>query len=113
MTITAKPLITSGFAQDSATTEYLTPANTKTIIDKFTATNTDSGAVTITIYVVPSGSVAADSNKIISALSVSAGATADITELKNHVLSAGEFISVLAGSASKMVIRASGREVAS
>lgn len=113
MTITARPLISAKYALDSDNVEYTAPANTRAIIDKFTATNTDSGAVTISVYIIPSGSVLDTSNIIIKTLSVSAGATDDITELKNHSLNAGDAISVIASVASKMVIRASGREVAS
>lgn len=111
MAVTAKNLINSKYAADSATTEYTAPASTRTIIDKFTATNITGGAVTLTVYLVPSGGSAGDSNKVISALSIAAGATDDIEELKNQILATGDFISVLAGAATSIVIRASGREV--
>lgn len=111
MTVTAKCLLEAKYASDSATTEYTAPLNTKAIIDKFTATNVDSGAVTITVYIVPSGGTATDSNMIIKAYSISAGATQDFSSLQNQILNTGDFISILASVASKMVIRISGREV--
>ena len=111
MTVTAKCLLEAKFAASSATTEYTAPASTKTIIDKFTATNTDSGAVTITIYIVPSGSSATDSNMIVKTYSIAAATTHDFSELQNQILNTGDFISVLASTASKMTIRISGREI--
>lgn len=111
MTVTAKCLLEAKFASDSATTEYTAPLNTKAIIDKFTATNTDSGAVTITIYIVPSGGSASDSNMIVKTKSISAAETFDFSVLQNQILNTGDFIRVVASVASKMVIRISGREV--
>lgn len=111
MSVEAKTLIPSKYAADSASGEYTVPAGKRTIIDKFTATNTDSGAVTVTVHLVPDGGSTGNSNMIIKAKSVAAGATEDLTALQNQILSAGDAIVVLAGSASKMVIRASGREV--
>lgn len=110
--VTAKVLINSRYAGSSATTEYTCPTSTRTIIDKFTATNTDSGALTITVYIVPSGGSATGSNTITKAYSISAGATVSLSEMQNQILAAGDFVSVLASSASKVVIRMSGREIA-
>jgi hypothetical protein len=111
MTVTAKALIQAKYAADSATTEYTTPANTRTIIDKFTATNTDSSARTLSVHIVASGGTASASNLITSALSIAIGASVDVPEMKNQILNAGDFISVLASVATKVVIRGSGREV--
>lgn len=43
MTVTAKPLIGAKQAEAAQTAQYTAPAGVRTIIDKFTATNT-SGA---------------------------------------------------------------------
>lgn len=110
MTITAKCLIESKFAANSDHTEY--PAFTgHTIIDKFTATNTDGSSQTISVNIIPSGGSVGASNLITSALSITAGASVDLPELKNHILNPGDVISCVASIASKVVIRASGREV--
>lgn len=111
MTVTAKTLINAKYAGNSLTTEYTTPANTRTIIDKLTATNTDSGAQTVDIHLVPTGNSATAANKIIQEVSIASKATRDFTELQNQILSAGDFISIVASVASKVVIRGSGREV--
>lgn len=111
MTVTAKNLIEAKFAQNTDHTEYTAPANTHTIIDKFTATNIDTGAQTISINLVPSGGAVGASNLIIDGKSLSGGVTWDFTEMVSQILNTGDSISVLASAASKMVIRSSGREV--
>ncbi len=111
MSVTNKTLIDAKYAANSLTTEYTTPALTTTIIDKFTATNTDSSARTIDVHLVPSGGSADATNKVTAALSIGIGASVDVPEMKNHVLETGDFISVVASVASKVVIRASGREI--
>lgn len=111
MSITAKALINAKYAASSVQAEYTAPSSTKTIIDKFTATNSDASARTVTIHIVPSGETEGDSNAIMRATSIAAGATQDFTEIKNQILNPGDFISVVASVADKVVIRASGREV--
>lgn len=111
MTVTAKTLIQSKYAPNTQTTQYTTPVNTRTIIDKFTATNTDTTDQTISIHIVPSSGSATAENKIISAVEIAQDECRDFPELQNHILSAGDFISVVASVASKIVIRSGGREV--
>lgn len=111
MTITAKALIQSKQAAAAATTEYTTPASTKAVIHRFTATNTTAGVLTLTVYIVPNGSAAAASNMVVSALSIGANTTADVSQIQDHVLDAGDFISVVASAATSITIRASGREI--
>ena len=103
-------LVPSVYALNSQTTMYAVPAGTTTIIDKFTATNNDSGAHTLSVNLVPSGSSAGATNLIIDAISVGASTCLDITELQNQILAAGDIISVVASSSSNIVIRASGRQ---
>ena len=110
MAVTAMPLIDAKYAVDSTTTEYTVPTGKRTIIDKFTATNVDGSSRTISVYLIPSGDTASASNQIIKDLSISAGATDDIEELKNQVLATGDKIAVSASAASVVTIRVSGRE---
>lgn len=110
MTVTAKALIESAYAANSQTTQYTAPTGCRTIIDKLTASNNTAGAVTFAVNLVPSGGAAGASNLIYSA-SIAANTVAEITASEGHVLEAGDFISTLAGAASSIVIRASGREV--
>jgi hypothetical protein len=108
--VAAKALIQSKYASTSVTTEYTAPVSTRTIIDKFTGTNTDVGAQTLTVHLVPSGGTATAANLIATA-SLAAGATYNFSsELQNHILSTGDFVAVYASTPSKIVIRMSGRE---
>lgn len=111
MTVTAKALIQSKQAANSATTEYTCPADTKAVIHRFTATNTTGGAVTLTIYIVPNGGSAGATNKVLSALSIAANTTTDITQIQDHVLDESDFIAVEASAATSITIRCSGREI--
>jgi hypothetical protein len=110
MTVTAKPLITSKQAANAETTEYTAPAGTRTIIDKFTGHNATGGAVILTVKLVPQGGTAGTEH-IVAVKSIAAGDTYTFPEVVGHVLETGGFISVIAGAATSINIRASGREV--
>lgn len=111
MTITAKCLYEAAFAPNSETTIYTTAPATKALIDKFTGTNTTGSSATLTVKIVPSGGSAGANNTIVSAKALAAGETYGFPELIGQTLNAGDFLSVLAGTASAITIRASGREV--
>lgn len=103
-------LIESKFCLDTQTIEYTTiGTNAKTIIDKFTATNVTAAAATITVNIVPSGGTADNSNKITSVKSLAANESYTFPELIGHVLNEGVTISVIASTATSIVIRSSGR----
>lgn len=110
MTVTARPLFTSKYAENAETTQYTCPTSTRTIVDKFTAFNGTAGAVTLTVRLVGSGGTAGASNATVSK-SLAAGETYTFPEIVGHVLEAGGFISTLASAATSLVIRSSGREV--
>lgn len=110
MTIVAKCLIETQVAPIAETSLYPAPANTRTIIDKLSATNTTAGALTITIKLVPAGQVAGVAYEVSHAASIAAGQSYTFPEVIGHVLASGDFISVIA-SAAGINIRASGREV--
>ena len=110
MTVVSKPLVTSKYAENSQTTQYTAAAATRTILDKFTAYNGTSSSVAITINIVANGGSASASN-VIAYKSITPSETYTFPEIVGHVLEPGGFVSTLAGSASALVIRASGREV--
>ncbi len=103
-------LIQSAPASTSQSTTYISPALTKTIIDKFTATNNDSSAHTLSVNLVPSGGTAGAANLVISSISVNSATCLEITAIEGHVLEPGDFISTIASSANNIVIRSSGRQ---
>lgn len=110
MNVQAKCIIQPRFAPDQVGEVY-SAIGKHTIIDKFTATNTDGNSRTLTVHLVPAGGTPGDSNRITSALTIAAGASVDLPEMKSHTLNPGDFIAARADVAGVVVIRASGREV--
>ena len=111
MAVTVTPLISAKLAEDAQTTQY-TAVSCTTIIDKFTGTNTTVANVTISVNIVPNGGTAGGTNLIVDTRTIAPNETYTFPELVGHVVPPGGFISTIAGTASAIVIRASGREIA-
>jgi len=110
MTVTVKVLIPAKTAENTQTTQY-TATGVSAIIDKFTATNYSAATATISVNLVnPSGSSGND-NLLVKTKSLQPSETYTFPELVTHVLAPGGFISTIAGTATAINIRASGREV--
>jgi hypothetical protein len=110
MTVTIKVLIPAKQAENAQTTQY-TATNCKTIIDKFTATNTTAGNVAISVNLVTSGGSAGVTNLIVDSRSLAPDETYTFPELVGQALEPSGFISTLAGAATSLTIRANGREI--
>ena len=110
MTVTTKVLIPAKIAEATQTTQY-TATGVSTIIDKFTATNYSAAAATISVNLVTAADTAGNQNLIVKTKTLQASETYTFPELVGQVLSPGAFISTIAGTASAINIRASGREV--
>ena len=110
MAITVKNLIPSQIAAAAQTTLY-TATNVTTIIDKFTATNYSGAAATISVNLVASGDTAGNQNLITKTKTLQPAEVYTFPELVGQVLPVSGFISVLAGTAASITVRASGREV--
>lgn len=110
MTVTVVNIIPRKQAENSQTTQY-TAVNCTTIIDKFTATNTTAGNVTLSVNLVPSAGAAATSNLVIQARAIAPGETFTFPGLVGQVLKPGDFISTIASAATSLTISASGREI--
>lgn len=111
MSVQAKSLFSPLQAQNVETTQYTAPAGVRTILDKFTGTNTTAAPATLTIKIVQSGGAVGAANTIVSAKTLAAGECYTFPEIVGHVLNPGDFLSTLAGTAAAITIRASGREV--
>jgi hypothetical protein len=112
MTVTAKVLIPAKIAENAQTTQY-TASNVTTIIDKFTATNYSGSAATLSINLVTTAGTAGNSNLITKTKTLQAGEVYTFPEIVGQILGSGDFISTLAGTATAINIRASGREITS
>ena len=112
MTVTVKVLIPAKIAENSQTTQY-TANNVTTIIDKFTATNYSASSATISVNLVTTADTAGNQNLIVKTKTLQPSETYTFPELVGAALRAGDFISTIAGAASAINIRASGREITS
>jgi len=111
MTVTAKNLVPAKTAEATQTTQYTVPNTVTTIIDKFTATNYSGSAATISVNLVTEGETAANKNIITKTKSLAASEVYTFPELVGQILPSGGFISTIAGTASAVNIRVSGREI--
>jgi hypothetical protein len=110
MTITVKVMIPAKTAENTQVTQY-TATGVTAIIDKFTATNYSAAAATISVNLVTSADTAGNQNLITKTKTLQPSEVYTFPELVGQVLSPGAFISTIAGTASAINIRASGREV--
>ena len=110
MAVNVKVLIPAKIAENVQTTQYVA-TNVSTIIDKFTATNYSASAATLSVNLVTQFDSAGNQNLIIKAKTLLPSETYTFPELVGHVLQPGGFISTIAGTASAINIRSSGREV--
>lgn len=110
MTVTVKVLIPAKVAESSQTTQY-TANGVTALIDKFTATNYDSVARTISVNLVTSADSAGNQNLIVKTRTLQAGETYTFPEIVGAAIASGGFISTIASAATAVNIRASGREI--
>jgi vancomycin resistance protein YoaR len=111
MAVTTKVLIPAKTAENTQTTQY-TATNVTTIIDKFTSTNYSATAATISVNIVTASGSAGNDNLIVKTKTLQPSETYTFPELVGQVIAASGFISTIAGTASAINIRASGREIA-
>jgi hypothetical protein len=110
MAVSVKVLVPAKFAENTQTTQY-TATGLTAIIDKFTATNVTGTAATISVNLVTVSGSAGNINLITKTKTLQASEVYTFPELVGQVLGVGDFISAVAGTASAINIRVSGREV--
>ena len=110
MTVTVKNLVPAKTVENTQTTQY-TATGVTTIIDKFTATNYSASAATISVNLVTVAGSAGNSNLITKTKTLQPSEVYTFPELVGQVLGVGDFISTIAGTASAINMRVSGREV--
>jgi hypothetical protein len=110
MAVTVTVLIPAKTAENAQTTQY-TSTGVTTIIDKFTATNYSAAAATISVNLVTVGGSAGNDNLIVKTKTLQTGETYTFPEIVGQILAPSGFISTIAGTASAVNIRASGRQV--
>lgn len=110
MTVTVKNIVPRKQAENAQTAQY-TAVNCKTIIDKFTVTNTSGANVNFSANLVAASGAAGNDNLVMKTRAIAPNETYPCPELVGQVLEAGGFISTLAGAATSLTISASGREI--
>ena len=110
MAVTISNIIPAKTAENTQVTQY-TSNGVQTIIDKFTATNYSATAATISVNLVTAAGSAGNDNLIVKTKTLQPSETYTFPELVGHVLPLNGFISTIAGTASAINIRASGRLV--
>lgn len=110
MAVYVKVLIPAKVAESAQTTQY-TAQNVTTIIDKFTATNFDVVAATISVNIVTAGDTPGNANVITKTKTLQANETYIFPELVGQVIAPSGYISTLASGSNSVNIRSSGREV--
>jgi hypothetical protein len=110
MAVTAKVLVPAKELENAQTAQY-TATSVKAIIDKATITNTSGSNVTVSVNLVTVSTSASSANLIIDSRTIVPDETYLCPELIGHVLEAGGFISTIAGAATSLTMRVSGREI--
>lgn len=110
MSVQAKVLVPGKTVENAQTTQY-TASNVVTIIDKFTATNYSASSATISVNLVTTAGTAGNANLITKTKTLQASEVYTFPELVGQVLGNGDFISTIAGTASAINMRVSGREI--
>ena len=110
MTVTVKVLVPAKTVEATQTTQY-TANGVTTIIDKFTATNYNTAAATISVNLVTVSGSAGNDNLITKTKTLQPSEVYTFPELVGQVLAPGGFISTIAGTASSINMRVSGREI--
>jgi len=110
MTVTVKVLVPAKIVEATQTKQY-TANNVTTIIDKFTATNYSATAAAISVNLVTVSGTAGNLNLISKTKTLQPAEVYTFPELVGQVLNPGDFISTIAGTATAINMRVSGREV--
>jgi hypothetical protein len=110
MAVNTRNIIPSKTAENTQTTQY-TSVNVTTVIDKFTATNYSATAAMISVNLVAVSGSAGNDNLIVKTKTLQPSETYTFPELVGQVIASGGFISTIAGTATAINIRASGREI--
>ena len=102
MTVSAIALVQGTQAPSSVAAQYTCPSNTRVVIRHGVFVNTTASAVTLTVYIVPSGGSVVDACKILDALSIAAHTAYTSPEVAGCVLNSGDTLQTVAGSATSI-----------
>jgi len=110
MTVTVKNIIPRKIAENTQTAQY-TALACRTLIDKFTVTNTTTANAVFSVNLVAEGGTAGTLNLVLAARTIAPGETYTCPELVGQSLEPGGFISTLSNTLNALTISATGREI--
>ena len=110
MAVTNKVLVASKYMENAQTTQY-TSTNVVSVIDAIVLTNVTGTAATFSINVVTNGGSASAANTFILTRTLQASESYRCPEITGQTLQNGDFISTIAGTASAITMRISGRQI--
>lgn len=110
MAVSSIALVPAKQAENAQTTQYIS-SNCTTIIDKATITNTTTGIVTFSANVVTVAGAAGAANLVVNLRQIAPKETYALPELVGQVLQPGDFLSTIAGAATSLTLRVSGRQI--
>ncbi len=111
MTSPVSEIITARFAPATQTVLYTSPSGVVTRLDKISVTNVTGAVALISINLVPFGGTVGSSNLTTSNQAIQANSTFNSPNEYGHCLNAGDSISVIAGTASALVIAVAGTQL--
>lgn len=109
MALNPRPLA-AGTLTAAVVTYYTTPAAAKTRIDAFSVVNYSASPATFSIWLVPTGGTAGDTNLLVKDRSIAAGASGRILEAIGQWLSGGGTIQMSASAGAAVTVTVSGIE---
>lgn len=99
-----RPVSVDGYQIPNPVGTAYTATNKQARIDALTLCNTTAGAITVTIYIVPSGGTAAATNTILSSYSVAAGETYVVYGAIGQWIEDGGTLQALASAATSVTL---------
>lgn len=106
-------LFNPNYVDNSAVeTLYTVDTGQQIIVQRLTFTNVGSGGNTVSVWLVPSGGSADNTNLIADAISIPEGDTWICSQAERQVLEAGDTIQAQASAASSITAHGSGVRVA-
>lgn len=110
MAVTTRVLVPSKVMESVSQQQY-TAQGAIVLIDKFTVVNTSANNVSFSVNIVASGGSASDANAVIKNRTLAPNQTYNCPELVGHALQDGASIYTVAGAATSLTMRITGREI--
>lgn len=99
-----RPVSVDGAQIANSATTYYTATNKQARVDALSLCNTTGGAITVTVYIVPSGGSADATNTVLSSYSIAAGESYVVSAAIGQWIEDGGTLRAVASSATSVTI---------